>query len=277
MTSSSINTPSTPMPRAAGLSFLLHLAVIALLIFAAWWSRRTHDDPPMPFELVAGPGNDYAATEAPPPAPAVEQTVQLNLPKPLPKVEPPRPQPTQPPPQPKPQVVKQEAPPPKVVKKAPEKPPVKVEPAPEKVSFQDFVAEHGAPKAQPVRQQAPAPIKTKSIDVSRVTEFTRVTAGAGGTAMTRQEVDLTRAYVQMIINLVRESLERAGITELREASVEFTVTVSGAIENPQIIQSSGSGSFDRAVLAAFRSIRGLGTPPTKRAERFRAKVSMTGR
>ena len=248
-------------------------------MFAAWWSRRVHDDPPQPFELVAGPGDNYAALEAPAPQPVAETTVQLKLPdpplvqvqqKPQPKVETPPPQP-----KPQPKEVKRD-PPPVKIEKAPEKPVAKVEPAPERMSFNDFVAENGAPKAKPVKQTAPAPIRTKSIDVSSVTNFTRVSEGAGGTAMTRQEVDLTRAYVQLIIDRVKESMERAGINEMRDASVEFTVTLAGAIENPQIVRSSGSASFDRAVLAAFRTIRPVGSPPTKRAERFRANVNLSG-
>ncbi len=280
MTPSSINTSSKPMPQATTLSLLLHASAIGLLILAAWWSRRVHDDPPMPFELVAGPGDNYAALEAPA-QPVTEPTVQLKLPDPPPVQERPKPQPKvetpppQPKPQPQPREVKRE-PTPVKIEKAPEKPPVKVEPAPERLTFNDFVAENGKPTAKPVKQTAPAPIRTKSIDVSSVTNFTRVSTGAGGTAMTRQEVDLTRAYVQMIIDRVRESMERAGITEIRDASVEFTVTLTGAIENPQIARSSGSASFDRAVLAAFRTIRPAGKPPTGRAERFRANVNLSG-
>ncbi len=269
MTSSRINTNAPLLPRSASLSAVLHVGVLALLVFATWWSRRVHDDPPPPFELVAGPGDNYAALEAP--QPVAQKEVEFNvpdIPKPVARPEPPKPKPVEIKPEPKPTPVK--------VQPAPEKPPVKIEKAPERVSFDDFVAENGAPKAKPVTTKAPKPIKTKSINVSDVLKVTRVTEGAGGTAMSRQEVDMTRAYVQMIIDRVKESMERAGITESREASVEFTVTVRGAIDNPQLVRSSGSSSFDRAVLAAFKSIRPVGKPPTGRAERFRANVNMSG-
>lgn len=277
MTSSRINTQAPLLPRSASLSAVLHVGVLALLVFATWWSRRVHDDPPPPFELVAGPGDNYAALEAP--QPVAQKEVEFNvpdIPKPVARPEPPKPKPVEIKPQPKPTPVKVEpAPekPPIKIEKAPE--PKKVEPAPERVSFDDFVAQNGAPKAKPVTTKAPKPIKTKAIDVSGVLEVTRVTAGAGGTAMSRQEVDMTRAYVQMIIDRVKESMERAGITESREASVEFTVTLRGAIESPELVRSSGSSAFDRAVLAAFKSIRPVGKPPTGRAERFRANVNMS--
>ncbi len=261
------------MPRSAGLSAFLHLLIFGLMIFSAWWSQRLDETPPPPFELVAGPGDNYAAEVAPTTTAVTTPTVTLNIPPPPPRPEvQPRPEP-QPVPPPQPKEVKRE-PAPVVIKRAPEKPPVNIEPAREKVSFSDFTKTHGAPKTQTVK--APPPIKATKINVDRVMSSTNViTTGAGGTAMTSNELSLSKRYVAMIIQRIRQSLEQAGINELREAGVKFSVSVEGAISDVSITRSSGSAEFDRAIIAAFRTIRPIGSPPTGRAEVFTTVIRLT--
>lgn len=259
------------MPRAVSLSAFLHVSALGLMLFLAWWSQRVDKEPPAVFELVAGAGDNYAAEQAPTTTQEVTPSVNVTLPEPLPEYVPPKP----PPPRPQPKPIER-APEPKTLKieKAPEKPPVKIEPAREKVSFDDFKSEHGAPKTQKVR--APKPIKAKSINVNRVMASTNIiTAGAGGTTMTANEISLSQRYVAMIIQRIRESLEEAGIMDLREAGVQFSVSVQGAISGARITQSSGSATFDRAVLAAFQNIRPIGPPPTNRAEVFKTVIRLT--
>ena len=267
------------MPRSLGLSAFLHVALVGLLVFAAWWSRRVEKEQPAVFELVAGAGDNYAATEA---ATTTEEVpdITLKLPEPLPEPEPlpPQPQPRvipkPPPPKVQPKVVEKK-PPPIKIEPVPEKPPLKIEPVPEKVSFADFAQEHGkpAPKAPP---KAPAPIRTKSINVGKVTAAVESTVkvGAGGMAMTTQEVELSKAYVALIIQRIRQSMEAAGINDVRSAGVEFRVSLDGAISNARVIDSSGSSKFDQAVIAAFRSIRPIGRPPTGRAEVFKTVIRL---
>ena len=189
-------------------------------------------------------------------------TVTLDIPEPTPRpVVQPKPLPKPEPPKPEPKPVEQK-PAPVVIKPAPEKPPVKIEPAREKVSFADFAKEHGAPKQQVVK--APPPIKAKSINLDRVMSSTNViTTGAGGTAMTSNELSMSKRYVAMIIQ------------RIREAGVRFSVSVHGAISDASITSSSGSTDFDRAVLAAFRDIRPFGSPPTGRAEVFTTVIRLT--
>ena len=129
------------------------------------------------------------------------------------------------------------------------------------------------PQAKPVKQAAPTPIKTKSIDVGSITS--KVTVGAGGTAMSSTEQDLSRRYVNFIIQRIIQSMQQAGITDLRSAGVEFQVSADGLISGAQITKTSGSASFDRAVLSAFRAIGRIGPPPTKRAEVFRTVINLT--
>lgn len=278
-----MSTASTaPLPRSLGLSALLHTLLFGTLIIAAWWARREEEPPPAVFELVAGAGDNYAATEAPTTTQEVPD-ITLTLPEPLPEPEPrPLPPPPQPVVQPKPPPPK---PPPKVVEKkptpikiepVPEKPPIKIEEVREKVSFNEFAKEHGKPTAKPVTKR-PEPIKTRSINVGRITTAAEntVIAGAGGTAMTTQEIDLSKAYVALIIQRIRQSLEAAGINDVRSIKVEFRVSVQGAISNANILNSSGSSKFDQAVMAAFRTIRPIGPPPTGRAEKFETVIRLT--
>ncbi|MCC5022633.1 MAG: TonB family protein [Candidatus Synoicihabitans palmerolidicus] len=277
MQSSSIATSSSPMPRAAGLSALLHLTMLGTLLFVAWWSQLKDEDPPDTFEVVEGPDDDFAAPEAP----RIETpSVQLDLPKSLPPK--PRPQLTiiervpEPPPkvvQPKP---KPQPAPPKI-EAVPEKSLIqKIEPERQKVTYDQFRDEHGAPKPQRVKK--PQPIKIKSIDTTLIFDFTsnKVTVGAGGTAMSSSELDLSKRYIAFIIQCVRQSMEAAGVTELRDAGLQFSVSLDGVISDVEISRSSGSGTFDRAVLAAIRSSRGIGPPPTGRAERFSIVIRMSG-
>ena len=164
------------------------------------------------------------------------------------------------------------------IKPAPEKPVLKIEEVREKVSFADFAQQHGKPTAK-TSTKPPAPIKTRSIDVGKVTSAaeTKVTVGAGGTAMTTQELALSKAYVALIIQRIRQSLEAAGINDVRSAGVEFRVSLEGAISNARIVAPSGSSKFDQAVLAAFRSIRPIGRPPTGKAEKFETVIRLTER
>ena len=102
-----------------------------------------------------------------------------------------------------------------------------------------------------------------------------ISAGAGGTAMTADEVSLSKRYVAMIVQRIRDALEREGISDVRDAGVRFSVSVRGEISNATITRSSGSSSFDRAVLSALRSIPAVGSPPTKRAEVFQTVIRLT--
>lgn len=263
---------SRSKPEATTISAVLHLVVFGGLIFYAWWSQRVDTDDAPIFELVAGPGNDWAAEQAPTTTEVTEPTVTLELPKP-------RPRPVAPPP---PKPLPRETPPPPVQKA----PPAPVQPAPkpvkpaepkrEKVSFDQFAQQHGAPKTQKVA--APKPIKAKTIDVGQIMSATKIiTTGAGGTAMTAQEVSLSKRYVAFIIQQIRDSVERAGITDLREVGVRFSVSASGAVSGASVTRSSGSSSFDQAVLKAFRDLPNMGAPPTKRAEVFTTVIRLTER
>jgi colicin import membrane protein len=285
-------------PGAFVVSAGLHVAVVVALLLMLWRSRR--EPPPVPqiFELVAGAGDNYAATEAaaaatpapptetvnvelpeappvitkelvlpPPPAPVVERTPPPKVePKIEPKVEPKKAETKQPAPK--------KAEPKKVEPKKEE--PKKTESLVRPTTFQDFVKKEGTPKAAP-KAAPPAPIRAKSIDVDRVVQgvaggSTAVKAGASGTALSVAPND--QAYVAMILDRIRRSMEAAGVTELSEARIEFRVAANGELSAPRILRSTGSAAFDQALITAFRTIRPIGPPPSQRAEFFSVTIRM---
>ncbi len=275
-------------PRALVLSTLLHALVVVLVLLIGWWSKRKVEETPQIFELVAGDGQNYAATEAPTTAvkmpelklePLEPEPVVTPAPQPEPKqvVEPP-PTPKVTPKQEKAPTPKQETPPVKKTEKAPPTP--KQEPAPKKIRFEDFNKKN--PVKTPTPKTAPK-ITPKKIDAEKATgrlagaTTNSVSEGAGGKALTRAEMDLWDAYQAMLIQRIRRALEAAGMTDNRAARVQFRLSAQGAISNARITNSSGSSEFDAAVLQAFRSIGALGPPPTGGAQELSVLIELRER
>lgn len=103
------------------LSLTMHGGLAALLLFIAYAMHRQVKESPKIFELVAGEGDNYAATEAP--ALGIAGGVKFTMPTPLSTPEPVQAQPLPEPPQPEPVVehAPEPKPAPKVVEKVVEK------------------------------------------------------------------------------------------------------------------------------------------------------------
>jgi colicin import membrane protein len=87
------------------------------------------------------------------------------------------------------------------------------------------------------------------------------TGGAGGKALTRQDIELSDAYISMLIQRLKQAHQKPdGLSDLLEATVKFRLTSSGSVVNVTIISSSRNAEFDQSVLAAFRRIS-LPPPP----------------
>jgi TolA protein len=87
------------------------------------------------------------------------------------------------------------------------------------------------------------------------------TGGAGGKALTRQEVELNDAYISLLIQRLKQAHQKPdGLSDLLEATVKFRLTASGAVTNVVILSSSRNSEYDQSVLAAFRRIS-LPPPP----------------
>ncbi|KXU34111.1 hypothetical protein AXK12_07995 [Cephaloticoccus capnophilus] len=272
-------------PKAFFLSLGLHAALGAAIVFFSYTVRARVKPQPHLFELVAGPGENYAALEAPlgdDSAPA-ETAIRFELPEPPPspvrEPEPPAPPPvleTAPevspielaPEAPNPESPKP-APPPRRNDNATPKPaPPKPEPKPmTKAEFDRLHGNKPNPTAVKPTANRPAPpvrqISTRGI----VGGSPSVSEGAGGTALSRAESDLLEAYIALLRQRLRAAHTKpAGLSDLLQAKVRFAIAADGTLSNLRIVTSSGSREFDDSVLAAFRKVRSIGPTPNGKAD-----------
>lgn len=302
-------------PSAYITSAVLHLLLLALLVLGAYWMRPKQETPTV-FELVAGMGDNYAATQAPA-AGNTSSPVSIKVDIP----EPPAPVATQPEPSPITPAPTEPAP---IIQPVPEK---KTAPAPTTPKLPNYAkdvarladkraaniekklrAEQARKAAEEAKKAAeqqkrltkeefdrlnakkPAttskssksgPLRTAKIDVEGITggvaggSTANKKGGAGGTALEVQNRDLTQAYIMMIMQRIRESVIEAGITDLLTVRVQFRVSQWGTVSDAVILTSSGSGSFDSAVLEAFRTIGKVPPPPSKQAETFAVNLTLS--
>ncbi|MFA6288395.1 MAG: cell envelope integrity protein TolA [Opitutaceae bacterium] len=289
-------------PRAFFLSALLHGLVVALLLLFSYALKESEPETPKIFELVAGAGDNYAATEAPalgsptgvkfdaPEAPAV-------APSPAPEPEPSPITPAPPEPVPPTPV----APAPTPVKPAEV---VKPKPVPKPVDMAKLVTRITQKRADNIKKKfekeqkeaADRAAKEAAINAKRMTkeEFDRMnkggaakpgtskaakidaegiaggviggstsnkTGGAGGKALTREQMELSDAYIAMIIQRLRQAHQKPdGLSDLLQTRVSFRLNADGSVSDVRIVRSSGNNDYDNSVLATFRKVR-LPTPP----------------
>ncbi len=276
-------------PGAFMLSATFHALIIGAVFFVAMIADQQDKPTPRVLELVAGEGDNYAATAAP--ALGNPGGVKLQLPK-LAKLKPlplPPPEPVQAEPEPSPPVI----PAPEPVKPAPVKPtPAPPKPATDQ-SVPNFkrqiqrkvwaadarakkeVAKERAAEKKRLEKEAYDRLKAKAADrktasASRVEHIDaegiakgvlggsteNKVGGAGGKALTRQEGELLDAYFAMLKQRVLTALEKPpGISDQLVATVVFTIHADGRISGVRIKNSSGSDEWDRAVVDAFAHVQ----------------------
>ena len=248
-------------PSAFALSALLHAGVVALVLLGIYYSQLHTPKRPVIFELVAGEGNNYAATEAPalgsPGGP-----VKLSIPKTVPA-----------PAQVTPKVIEESPPqlvPIQIPKKA--KPQAKAEPAAEKshLSKAEFDRLHGKSATPKTALASTRVAHVPRIDAQGIAKgvvggsTANKTGGAGGKALRREEQSLVDSYIAFLSQQLHTAFDEAkppGLSDRLEAIVELRVLSDGTLSDAHIIQSSGSDEFDRAVLEAIARVRPLGTRP----------------
>ena len=290
-------------------SATLHAVLIAVVLWFTWARNQDDKDAPQIFELVAGEGDNFAATEAP--ALGVPGGgIKLEIP------EPPAPTPSPvveaAPPEPESSPVVAAASP---VEPTPPPPPVKTPPKPAPTDYKpvnmakmvDRIADKRAAniekKIKADQKDADARAeKEAALNAKKMTkaEFDRLnkgkaspsqkapsggtgsvkridaagiaggvsggstankTGGAGGKALTRADIELSEAYISMLIQRLKQAHQKPdGLSDLLEATVKFRLTSSGSVTNVTIISSSRNSEYDQSVLAAFRRIS-LPPPP----------------
>jgi colicin import membrane protein len=267
-------TPQSP--GAYALSALIHGALAALFLFFSYAAGSVTHDSPRIFELVAGAGDNYAATAAP----ALGSQGGIRLAPAAPR---PAPSPIQP------------------------APPEAVPSAPRPAKTPDLVAdlkrvearrearlearyqkEQEAERKRETQEEflrkqaeAKAGARVSHIDAEGIregviggsTENTK--GGAGGKALTREEGSELDAYFSLLKARIKEShVPPEGVSDSLEARVEFFLAADGSLSQLRIERSSGNSEFDRSVLEACEHTRSIGPRPDGRSEMVQMTFKM---
>jgi colicin import membrane protein len=278
-------------------SALLHSLVVALILFLAFLAHETSNDAPKVFELVAGAGDNYAATEAPAlgvpggkqaDATPESQSVTFTAPPEAPPVPEPVITETVPPDQAVQQEQSPVTPAPVPAHPAKAKPKPKSDAVPnfsrtvqrienkraarlmakykkeleaeqrrEQMSYDEYVRKHGSGR------ESAEGIAGGVVGGSRGNKI----GGAGGKALTREQGELLDGYFALLKARIRENLvPPPEVSDKIVTVVGFDMTAGGFLSHIHIVHSSGNADFDRAVLEAFAHTHSIGPRPDGRSE-----------
>lgn len=290
------------------LSLTLHAAVVAVLLFLSYAASPGNKEKPQVFELVAGAGDNYMATEAP--ALGSPSGVKLDLPAPPapqpqvePAPEPPAPQPAVPEPSPiTPAPIEKKTLP---VKKADAPEPTEAPNFKKQITKQIIRAESQAKrdikrerekeakitkeafdkankaKAKQAANAKGSPAKVAKIDAEGIAagviggSTKNKIGGAGGKALVAEDGRPMERYFSLLKLRLKENHEKpSGLSDTLVARVEFFVAADGSISRVRISRSSGSAEFDRSVLEAFSRTRTIGARPDKKGETVELEFKM---
>jgi colicin import membrane protein len=273
-------------PGAYGISALIHGGVAALILFFSYAATSVVKDSPKVFELVAGAGDNYAATAAP--ALGSETGIKLES-APVAQAETP--------PAPKAETSPIQSAP---LEKAPAKVPVpKAQTTPKPAKPVDLVAslkraemrrelnlEKKYKKAEEAEQKREAAEAAKAARVQHIdakgihdgvlggsTDNTK--GGAGGKALTREEGSELDAYFALLLSRIKENhTPPEGVSDSLAARLEFFVAADGSLSHIRIVNSSGNHEFDRSVIEACERTRSIGARPDGRSETVQMTFKM---
>ncbi len=266
-------------PRSLGayaISALIHGAVALLVLFFSFAAESVVQDKPKIFELVAGAGDNYAATVAP----AIgmprgsRSVVAAPTPAPVP-VQPARPVAA-------PSAPAKPAKAPDLVadlKRTEARREARLEARykKEQEAEQKRLAEE-----ERLRQLAEAKAaKAAHIDAEGIREgviggsVENKTGGAGGKALTREEGSELDAYFSLLKSRIKENhVPPEGVSDTLEARVEFLLASNGSLSEVRIARSSGNAEFDRSVVEACERTRSIGPRPDGRSEIVQMTIRM---
>jgi colicin import membrane protein len=263
-------------------SALIHCGFVGLLLLLAYGVGSTRPEAPKVFELVAGAGDNYAATVAP--ALGVPGGIKLKLATPRTPVVEQQPAPVEPVPVPE-KVVKaslQKAPPvkkadtvtnfTKVLERTASRRAARLEAKYRKQLAEEEKREAREEALERKAAQASA-ARAERIDAEGIREgvvggsVENKTGGAGGKALSREEGDLLDGYFALLKARIKENFEASGDASDRLAArLEFFVAANGSLSGVRIVRSSGNADFDRSVLEAFHRTSSIGPRPDGKGE-----------
>ncbi len=267
------------LPGAFAISAIMHVIAAGLLMLAIFYSQRRAAKPPVVFELVAGEGNNYAATVAPalgspggqvkftaakpapaPPAPKIERAVETA------EAVPPQPLPS---PNFAKTIKRIED---RKIRKAEAQIKAEREAEARRLSKEEFDRLHKQAAAKTASARS---AKVPQIDAAGIAQgvvggsTANKVGGAGGTALTREEGNLVDAYIAFVRQQLRASFEAvkpAGLSDQLEAIVELHILADGTLARARILRSSGNNEFDQAALQAVANVGPLGARPESLSE-----------
>ncbi len=268
-------------PGSYSISLMIHGAIVAAILLSAYVFNDTRKNTGNQIiELVAGPGDNYMATEAPAigspdatGAPEVSFTppaVQSRPAEPVVEAVAPPPQnPTVPVTPPDALVIPsaKKTPAPKTAPKADRQSQGK------KMTWEEFQKQNAGKNKNMPSGKVAAGKQTgggKSIVAPKVGKGiadgvrggTGSAAGAGGTALTAAERDQMEGYFALLAQRIREAQEKPdGLSSELVVRIEFQVFANGNIGAVKVIRSSGNRAFDDSVLKAIRTVRPIGARP----------------
>jgi colicin import membrane protein len=300
--------PSDRTPGAFFMSLTLHGSVVAIMFLYAYATGFLTAEKPKVFELVAGVGDNYMATEAP--ALGSPGGIKLDIPTPpTPQVkiapEPvAEPTPVVPTPEPTPIT-------PAPVEKAPPKPKVPTKPVETtvpnfkkqianqvlraKLNTEKKIAKERAAEAKRITKEEferDNKAKTAAAKSGAATKIAKIdaegiaagvvggstknkTGGAGGKALVAEDGAVMDRYFSLLKSRLKENHEKpTGLSDTLVARVEFYISADGSISRVKISRSSGSAEFDRSVLEAFSRTKSIGARPDKKGEQVELEFKM---
>lgn len=274
-------------PGAYGISALIHGGVAALILFFSYAASSVVKDSPKVFELVAGAGDNYAATAAP--ALGSETGIKLES-APVAQAEtPPAPKAEASPIQP--------APLEKVP--APKAPATKAPSTPKPAKPVDLVASLKRAEMRrelnlekKYKKEEEAELKRQAADAAKAARVQHIDAkgihdgviggstentkgGAGGKALTREEGSELDAYFALLLSRIKENhTPPEGVSDSLAARLEFFVAADGSLSHIRIVKSSGNHEFDRSVIEACERTRSIGARPDGHSETVQMTFKM---
>jgi len=265
-------------PGAFFLSAFLHTAVATMVLAFAWFAQKRASEQSPIFQLVVGPGNNYGATIAAAGSAASRASSPATL---LDKMNRALNRSEQ-------NVLKTEAAQEKLEqlqadKEAKQAINAKADklasPAPTPKSVKTPTQKSPAPSTTHSTNAKPSPVKVPRINAediaNGVLNASPTELGAGGSARSRPEGDLSEAYIAWLRQQLRDAFQPPdGMSDRLQAEVEFILNADGSVTGAHVIGPSGNTAFDRAVLAAFRTMAALPPPPTNRSARYTLSFRM---
>ena len=135
------------------------------------------------------------------------------------------------------------------------------------LSYEEFIKQHGTPKAQKSVTPVKRKVTVKDIDTENLREELEKALASDHwqevSRMTSIEQDEFQRYISRLKAQINQAWNKPSQLSGRQfvATLRFTVSSKGVISNVQITDSSKNELFDNSVLAAFERVRRAAPTP----------------